>query len=789
MGNNSKKIFGIAMAVAMLGSTAALAACGAESVEYKGDALSGYVSAAEVASNGGFAVQKGDYVYFINGMENASSDNTYGDVVKGSLMRISASALASGDADRKAESVVPSLFTMKDASGKYTTGVYIYGDYVYYATPTTDKTMGGEVNSSYVDFKRAKIDGSEGPMSDYYFRLSTGNVNYRFVTVDGVDENGDGKEDVFCLYESDSALKSFNTATRKEVTLVKGAKSNKFYYDMKDLENPNVYYTMAVNYDADTTAPYDQLYCVNAAAKATVNAAKDGKVSYTVKDGKTYTFEESAEKEIAESKSAEFKAEDYATYSYVNLGTLVLDGIGKHSTQFTQYNNAAEKDTARESLEGFTYTVQRYENGGVYFTRTDTLSPDSKLYYLADEKENWDTVSGNKAENLDIVAFDTVNASSTALFEIHNGVHTYVYLSGNAIYRATPNANGAATPEQIAYNVSGTLLKTVGDYVYYYSDGTNGSSLSRVNYKGQASHYGPLLVEMLPEYRPVKVAYIDYDTSWYAPEFIGDTVLYLNAQSYGGSTAYNYVYAAKLGTTEEIKGNNEAYEAVSEYVEEYSSDAVAQAYIQYYFRTDGKLTDEVKALYNEKYAKDNDGKNLLDYVAEKFAENGELKKETEFLSLVGRFNSTDEENIANDWANSLLKVETTEEEEGLSGLEIALIIIGSVLVVAGITVAVVLIVKAQKKKEADKREAEETVNAYKRAQIDTTDDKSIDVYADEQPAEETERTEVEKAAEESAEESEENAENAEEVAAESAEETPAEENSEEVSAENVEEKE
>lgn len=781
MGNNSKKIFGIAMAVAMLGSTAALASCAAGNVDYKGDALSGYVSAAEVSSNGGFAVQKGDYVYFINGMENATADNTYGNVVKGSLMRVSASALVSGNADRKAECVVPSLFTMKDKDGKYTTGVYIYGDYVYYATPTTDKTMGGEVNSSYVDFKRAKIDGSEGPMSDYYFRLSTGSVNYRFVTVDGVDENADGKEDVFCLYENDNALKSFNTATRKEVTLVKGAKNNKFYYDMKDLENPNVYYTMAVNYDADTTATYDQLYCVNAAAKVTVNAAKDDNVSYTVNGGKTYSFKESEERKIAENKSAEFKADDYTTYSYVNLGTLVLDGIGKHSTQFTQYNNAAEKDTARESLEGYTYSVQRYENGGVYFTRTDALSPDTKLYYLADERENWNTVSGNKAENLDVVSFDTVNASATALFEINNGVHTYLYLSGNAIYRATPDATGKATPEQIAYNVSGTLLKTVGDYVYYYGDGTNGSALSRVNYKGQASHYGPLLVEMLPEYRPVKVAYIDYDTSWYAPEFIGDTVMYLNAQSYGGSTAYNYVYAAKLGTTEEIKTNNEAYEAVNEYVEEYSSDAVAQAYIKYYFRTDGALSDEVKALYNEKYAKDNDGKNLLDYVAEKFAENGELKKESNFLALVGKFNGADEESIANDWANSLLKVEETETEDALTGGQIALIVIGSVLVVAAITVAVILIVNAQKKKAAEKREAEETVNAYKRAQIDTTDDKSIDVYADELPAEETveNQEEVADVAEEVAEE----------VPAENAEETPVEEKAEEVPAEKEEDKE
>lgn len=752
MGNN-KKIFGIAMAVAMLGSTVALASCGGN-VDYKGDALSaGYVSSAEVSSNGGFAVQKGDYVYFINGMTDATADNTYGSVVKGALMRISASAISSGETAGKAECVVPSLFTMKDKNSAYTTGIYIYNDYVYYATPTTDKTMGGEINSSYVDFKRAKIDGSEGPMADYYFRLSTGSVNYRFVTVDGVDENNDGKEDVFCLYESDNALKSYNTDTREEAVLVKGAKGNTFYYDMKDLENPNVYYTMDVKYDADTTATYDQLYCVNAAAKVEKVEAADGKVSYTVKGGKTYSFDEAEEKEIAETNGTEFDSKDYTSFSYVNLGTLVLDGIGTYSTKLTQYNNKAEENTARESLEGFTYTVQRYENGGVYFTRTDSLSPDSKLYYLADARESWNAVSGNKVENLDVVAFDTVNASSSALFEINEGAHTYLYIADSRIYRATPDATGKADATAIAYNVSGTLLRTAGDYVYYYGTGTNGSNLSRLNYKGAASYYGPVLVEMLPEYRPLTVAYVDYDNSWYAPEFFGDAVLYSNAQSYGGSTAYNYVYAAKLGTTDEIIANNEAYEAVNEYVNEYSTDATAQAYIKYYFRTDGALSDEVKALYNEKYAKDSDGKNLLNYVADKFAAEDGLKKESAFISIVGKFNDTDAENIANDWANSLLKVAEEEEDEALPGWAIALIVVGSVLVAAGITVAVILIVKAQKKKAAEKQEAEDTVNAFKRKKIDTTDDKSIDVYGiseEETPAEEAaaEESPVEEAAEE-----------------------------------------
>ena len=56
-----------------------------------------------------------------------------------------------------------------------------------------------------------------------------------------------------------------------------------------------------------------------------------------------------------------------------------------------------------------------------------------------------------------------------------------------------------------------------------------------------------------------------------------------------------------------------------------------------------------------------------------------------------------------------------------------------------------------KKKKAAKREADAIVNSYKRQRIDTTDDKSIDVYADdsaEEKAEEATEAPVEESASE-----------------------------------------
>ena len=197
MRNKGKKALCLIAAITMFG--AAFSGCGDTS--YQGDDLSGYVPGAAVESNGGFAVKQGDFVYFINGSESYTANNTYGKVVKGALMRISTSDLASGNYDN-VKTVVPSLFSVANIKA----GVYILGDYVYYATPTTNENIDGEVKNTELDFKYAKLDGSGAP-SEKFLRISTSTTddkyitNYRFVSEAGVDRNNDGKDDVFCLYE------------------------------------------------------------------------------------------------------------------------------------------------------------------------------------------------------------------------------------------------------------------------------------------------------------------------------------------------------------------------------------------------------------------------------------------------------------------------------------------------------------------------------------------------------------------------------------------------------------
>lgn len=752
MRNVSKKILGIATAAMMVSSVLTFAACGDDS--YKGEKVDGFVSVkdgnVEISSNGGFVVERGDYVYFINGVEEYTASNSYGDVVKGALMCISKSDLKDGNYDN-AKIVVPSLF----AAQNFNAGIYIFGDYVYYATPTNDANLKGETMNTQIDFKRAKLDGSEAPMKEPYFRLKSNSSTYRFVQVAGVDRNNDGEDDVFCLYEEDSKLKSYNTATDEHTVLVSGAKSS-FVYDTTDPTNPNVYYTMSVVYDAEktnsTTASYDQIYCVNAAARVSeVNASA---ASYTVEGGRTYDFDEAAMKKNAESKG--YDLSDYTTYPYVNLGGLVLDGVGYASAQVTQFND--EKDLSKASEpQGYNYTITSYqtsgESSGVYFTRAkcvtnESESATSKLYYVTDERDSWNSVTANeveKCDGVDVVAKDTTNASSSALFAVEtvNGArkHSYIYLSNSTLYKAEAATDGTEiNTVAMAYELSSiTLWKTEGEYLYFYGTGTNGNNVSRINYTGDKKAYNDLLVT--DEYSPVTLSLVDWSNSWYKPEFVtvkdndgGDVqiLLYPNAQSYaGGSTSYDYIYAAKIGSTEQILKDNEDYEAYEEYLDSYSDSANTQNLIKFFFGCNETVSQESEEEYNTK---------LFEEVKGKFAsvnEAGEtvvpeLRKADTYIAKVSRMTEDDAEAITEAWHDSLPVPDDDDGETESTWPDWAtwLIVIGSVVVVAAAVIIPAVIVT--RKKKAEKLEAEATVNAYKRRKIDTTDDKSIDVYADEE---------------------------------------------------------
>jgi hypothetical protein len=143
-----KKVFVIIAMVLMV----CLVLVGCES--YKNAKFEKGDTSAPVLSNGGSVVLQGDYVYFINGYSDylkTATANWFGNVKKGAIMRIKA-----GETDMsKAEVIVPKSVM----SAAKQTGFSIYGDYIYYVSPSADEDRSGNVLTDNLQFLRTGLDG------------------------------------------------------------------------------------------------------------------------------------------------------------------------------------------------------------------------------------------------------------------------------------------------------------------------------------------------------------------------------------------------------------------------------------------------------------------------------------------------------------------------------------------------------------------------------------------------------------------------------------------------------
>lgn len=765
-----KNILVCATAAVLAAGSAAFAACGNSFTPPPGD---DYKSTEAAISNGGFAVEYGKYVYFINGATTHEDDNAFGTPVKGALMRIPVDDLKNGKNDN-ARIVVPSLIVSAD----YTAGFFIYNDRVYYATPNNVKSMSGEIESDWLDFKSAKLNGSD--VQDY-FRLSDNATVFRFVQTEGDDT-------VYLLYngkkpgDSDgtTGIQSYNTTTKTCTTIAEGASA--YVFNSVDKTDPYVYYTMPVRDMADSDSPqtlsYNQIY----RASASVTEAPY-----------EYTWDQ------------EYLDDNDGVAPYLNLGTIVLDGVGKPTegigvTQFTHDYKENDEENAPLSPQGYTYTLQSYTNDGIYFTRNDVTNPSSQgggasLYYLAEETleaQGWNSISGNKDKithtekgKLDVVAkpTDTSHASTSAIFYIdEEGGHHYIYVDGASIIRADVSKTDASVETQeIWYDASGATLVRLDDrateeapYNYVWFTRTNGSGMSveRAVYNGTAENYETLGFGDTNNdaYKALKILNLQHKSSWYPYEIIEDVVLFADAESVG-STSYDYIGAVSLTKDGKYLNNAEFEEKFNDKWDSLMDSDSKTGYfakltanensnlsnaLTYYFRT-GKTDAFYK---NIESAVELGKKDTYLYTKEEqdafkvFTEDGKIVKEivddeeiyeenqfldgktsyrtrSYFITSLGIVNEEDEEAIDEYWKGYLKNYTVAEEEkEGLEDWELALAIVIPVLAVLCAGLIALLVIKKKKQKAAAEEKPE-------RMHVDTTDDKDVDVYGNGEESDET----------------------------------------------------
>ncbi|MDE5897107.1 MAG: hypothetical protein K2H43_04775, partial [Clostridia bacterium] len=595
MKQSLKKLFCMFTAAALTAGALSLTACGGSSFRPVSPD-----QAEHVESNGGFVVSTDEYYYFINGVESNQSDNTYGEVVKGALMRIKKSDVAAKK--NEAETVIPSLMVTGDPATA--AGICIYGGRIYYATPNNIKNTDGGINRDRLNFRSVKTDGSD--VKDI-FALDNGSVEYRFVEIDGT---------VYVLYIDGTTIHSYNTKNGTDTVLAENAGNPTFHNT--DKEDPYVYYTMSVTDGLDRESgqisySYNQIYRVR--ADVTEETA-----------GHTYTWDEDYLKEH----------DDKAPY--VNLGEIVLDGIGAidQKVAITQFNHdVTEENVSQLPRIGYTYTMQEYSNEGIYFVRKlyrndSSLGTSGELYYLPISAiGKGKSIANNAAKPasdgvLDVVASatNTSNASSSAMFYLENGQHKYLYVSDGYIYRVDVKTDGSGAPEdtvEIAYGAANATFVLRDDtssqeykYLYYSVTNGNGRSVHRAVYNGEKRDYGNLQFgdEDQALWSAVKLLDVQHASSWYDYEILGGTLFYANSESFGSNT-YNYIYTVDLtnpnGTlmnNAEIKAFNEKYEEVTDTEDGYFGEVKknvsenAATALRYYFYTGSKTQFEENIKYS-----------------------------------------------------------------------------------------------------------------------------------------------------------------------------------------------
>ncbi len=118
--------------------------------------------------NGGLAVVKGDYLYYINGYQDyteytdVKNDNKFGEIERGAIYR---TKLVNGKVSRNEDGMLNETECVVPHTVGYDKGgFYIVGDYIYYLTPHMENALdesGSKVlKNDWSDICRIKIDGT-----------------------------------------------------------------------------------------------------------------------------------------------------------------------------------------------------------------------------------------------------------------------------------------------------------------------------------------------------------------------------------------------------------------------------------------------------------------------------------------------------------------------------------------------------------------------------------------------------------------------------------------------------
>ncbi len=459
--------------------------------------------------NGSFLVEKGDYAYFINGKADVTAENKFGKVEKASLVRVLKSELASPKT-AKIETVIPKLIL----SANYTCGFYMYGDYIYYATPSTMQDKTGAVLNTHNEFYRFNLKTGKND-GNFICKLESNTYDFRFVAV------GD---------------KVYLATT--ETTVVDGATNNKL-----------------VVYDCESK---DKIFTSDAYLELALAEDNSKTIFFTVK-GVT--------------KDLDNAVEDFEELYRYNVGDteakLELSGAGASDMGFDNRQTTLTEDklVAERGSNGVTFNLIK-NTGKLFVYKVNKNDEDNKSsYFYGTNLVNGEGAINETLTKINLGATNGYIAQAmkkTSYFKALDEVY-YVesgdgFISALMKFDYTTQASGNKLNGRtiISEDCDGFTIQFIkGDYMYLAN--TSEGYYYRCNYK--ASDVKVNKINAVP---------MQVSSSWFIPTVVDDRYF---VGAYSGNYYLNYVYVVdmdKIDDTTILEGKEKTY--YEDYLETYSTE-------------------------------------------------------------------------------------------------------------------------------------------------------------------------------------------------------------------------
>ncbi len=419
-----KKFTKILICLILCVFTLSLVACGK-----KDDFV--YPSASSVTyGNGGLVVQKGDYLYFVNGYLSADDQTDKN-------ASYSVGALVVAKLDENGNVILNESELMDDSyyrimsdklCGFEATNLFIYGDYLYFASPCQENESGdNEWAKQRVDFYRIKLDKSGKVERIYRSQVNNSNLEYSYYNV--------GSSVYLLAYEKNTSLD--NDSKSNILTCVKaGGDSVEVATNVNSvlLKDDNSYDSIVYSISDSTNSKYE-LYKYNLAGNSS---------------SKLYAFDSSVE------------------VKEVTNGYIYITKTGRN-----------EEELLRSPIDSINFESICYS--GLY--DNVFISPDANVVIaVSDGKFEFYLYQDS---NPSLITVEDSDASSLTFVGFNNGSLIYIDSSKNIKSISYAEVLGSKTPEVVTIatlssDADTTYLDMDDTYIYFYQTVGSNKYLHRI---------------------------------------------------------------------------------------------------------------------------------------------------------------------------------------------------------------------------------------------------------------------------------------------------------------------